>query len=1000
MRKKYIGTFLTLTVITLAGCTRDKSSSSQIRLVFSKDTTQKIQSLSSFPTDKKVCYGVNVNGPGISEFQANGCSPKLSVYTGFIEASSGEITLNVPSGENRNLELFAYLAEISEACPLWQNSEQVKQMDYSKVFKTGSTTGILIGSEEQIVEVTSVFPGEANHLVQERQLATNCVSHTKVNIGSDVTISEGAVAAIDIVLDVASPTDVHVNVVSLSGTALAGTDFAALNNTIKIPAGETVGKIFVPIIEDISIDSGKSFSVQILSATGASLGNQTTAQVSIVDNDTLPLSGVTDISLNQHSCAVVSGGVKCWGYNNQGSVGNGTTTNQSIPQDVIGLTSGFVKVSAGQDGSCAVNSGGAVFCWGSNGNGQLGDGTTTQQNSPVSVSGLSGSVVQAERGYLHSCALLTSGAVECWGGGLYGQMGDGSTTDNMIPAMVTGLSSGVSQIAVGQHSTCALVGGQVQCWGSGLYGQLGYGGTTTQSVPVTVTGISTATQIARGSTFGCALLADGTVQCWGTNSSGQLGDGTTSEQLTPVAVLGLSNVTQVIAGLNSTCAIINDGSVKCWGSNYSQEIDSSSGGTITTPISVPDFLGVTKLAIGSGVICGVKSDSTMICRGSNSYGSLGLGYFSNSSPVATDASGVSSGITTMSASYESMDSGHTCAVQNGAAICWGENYAGELGNGTTVRSSVPVFVSGLGSGVSKVSVGGTHSCALLDTGAVMCWGSNNNGQLGNNSTTNSSIPVAVSGLSSGVKDIKLGDGQSCALLTDGSINCWGANYYGQLGDSTTTNRLIPTSVVGLSGSAAQLEVSPNHACALLSDSSIQCWGYNYYGQLGNNATVNSSIPVTVSVVSGHVTQLSLGSGHTCTLLDTGSVECWGSNSSGQLGDGTTVNSIMPVSVSNLSEPVMDISTGSSFTCAILKNSLQVKCWGNNYNGQLGTGNNTNLSQPGSSVQKLAGALQIESGYNYTCAKINNPGALKCWGSNNSGQLGINFASGASLVLSP
>ena len=193
---------------------------------------------------------------------------------------------------------------------------------------------------------------------------------------------------------------------------------------------------------------------------------------------------------------------------------------------------------------------------------------------------------------------------------------------------------------------------------------------------------------------------------------------------------------------------------------------------------------------------------------------------------------------------------HTVAVlEDSAANSWGANHVGQLGDGTTTRRLTPVNVSGLSSGVASVTAGFYHSCAVLTSTAAKCWGYNGNGQLGDGTTTNRHSPVAVSGLSSGVASITAGGYHTCAVLTSTAAVCWGQNNNGRLGDGTTTRRLTPVTVSGLSSGVASVAAGYWHTCAVLTSTAAVCWGYNNNGQLGDGTTSQRLTPVTVSGLS-------------------------------------------------------------------------------------------------------------------------------------------------------
>ncbi|MDW8351994.1 MAG: hypothetical protein RML99_08790 [Anaerolineae bacterium] len=266
------------------------------------------------------------------------------------------------------------------------------------------------------------------------------------------------------------------------------------------------------------------------------------------------VSGLTDVIAiaagGAHTCGrttpTTNRRVKCWGFNFYGQLGDGMWTNRPIsnptPGDVPGL-SNVLQIAAGSGHTCARIIGGGVKCWGFNISGQLGNGTWgTNFPIPVDVSGLISGVLDIAAGGLHTCALIASGGVKCWGSNVYGQLGNGTRTNspNPTPVDVSGLSN-VLTIAAGFYHTCALItGDRVKCWGNNVYGQLGDGTTTDRNSPVDVSGLSNVLTIAAGFYHTCALITGDRVKCWGNNVYGQLGDGTTTHRYTPVSVVNLT----------------------------------------------------------------------------------------------------------------------------------------------------------------------------------------------------------------------------------------------------------------------------------------------------------------------------------------------------------------------------------------------------------------------------------------------------------------------------
>ncbi len=697
------------------------------------------------------------------------------------------------------------------------------------------------------------------------------------------------------------------------------------------------------------------------------------------------LAGILAIAAGpDHTCALtIEGGVKCWGANSSGQLGNDTTTSRWVPVDVIGLSSGVQAIAAGSRYTCALTTGDAVKCWGANWAGQLGDGTNSDRWTPIDVIGLSSDVQAIAAGSRHTCALSTSGAVKCWGDNSSGQLGDGSTTSPVLPVDVSGLDSNVQAIAAGASHTCALtVGGAVKCWGDNAAGQLGDGTTDGRLTPVDVSGLSNGVQaVTVGDSHTCASVTGGTVKCWGSNGSGRLGDGTTTDHATPVDVSGLNDVQAIVAGADHTCALTTGGAVKCWGANWAGQLGDGATADQWTPI---DANGVNSdmqaIAAGAAHTCALTTGGGVKCWGWNRSGQLGNGM-TEDRWIPVDVSGLSSGVQAIAAG-----AGHNCALTAGGGVeCWGWNEYGQLGDGTTIYQRGPAGVDGMTSGIEAIAAGGRYTCALTASGGVKCWGANELGQVGDGTTTDRWTPVNVSGLSSGVQAIAAGGRHTCALTLSGGVKCWGVNDAGQLGDGSTTNRLTPVNVSGLSNSIQAIAAGTNHTCALTIGGGVKCWGQNSAGQLGDGTSINRSTPVDVSGLTAGVQAIAAGAFHTCVLTTGGTVKCWGANWAGQLGDGTTSYHWTPADVSGLPSDVTGIIAGFDHSCALAANA--VKCWGQNNSGQVGDGTIVNRLTP-VNVSGMSTSIQaLGAGERHTCA-LTTDGRVKCWGWNVVGQLGI------------
>jgi len=796
-----------------------------------------------------------------------------------------------------------------------------------------------------------------------------------------------------------------------------------------------------------------------------------------------------------HVCALLSDGtIKCWGYGSWGQMGDGgTSQTNTTPHTVSGISNAVDIGGEGSTHSCAALSDGTAKCWGGNWNGQIGDGTATQRTTPVAVSGLSGVRAIAAGGSWttgHTCAALSGGTVKCWGYNGVGQLGDGTTTQSLTPVTVSGISTAIDQVSAGNYRSCVVLSdGTAKCWGSAA---LGDGTWNTSYTPVTVSGLSSTNTIEAGDQTTCAFVSNSTTaKCWGNDSYGTVGDGTTSQRATPVGVIGIpptapivttdvaSSITTSGATLNGTgngsgatatgwfrysttnstnlcndtfgtrapasggtnlglggsvsysasisglssatpyyyCAVVENSVGKSGGSVTSfttagapsvttnSESSNTTLGVVLNGSANPNWIATTGWfrysTTNDAGLCNDTFGTRVPATGGTDLGSGNSSQtyweevsLSSATPyyycaIAENSSGKSGGSvvsfttssTSKSADKISVGSSHACAVlSDGTVNCWGYNAYGQLGDGTTTNRTTPVAVSGI-SNATDIFTGVYHTCAVLSDNTAKCWGYNAYGQLGDGTTTQRTTPVAVSGLSTATK-IGGGAYHTCAVLSDNTMKCWGYNPYGNLGDGTTTQRTTPVAVSGISTATDVAKGLLYHTCALLSNGSVNCWGYNAHGELGDGTTTQRTTPVAVSGIST-ATNITLGYYHSCALLSNGTVNCWGYNNFGQLGDGTTTQRTTPVAVSGISTAT-DVGADIYHSCAVLSDGT-ANCWGYNVYGQLGDGTTTNRTTP-VSVSGLSSASDIEGGGYETCSLLSS-GGIKCWGYNNYGQLG-------------
>jgi alpha-tubulin suppressor-like RCC1 family protein len=695
------------------------------------------------------------------------------------------------------------------------------------------------------------------------------------------------------------------------------------------------------------------------------------------------LSGVQAVASGRwHVLALKDGTVWAWGYNGGGQLGNGTTTESGTPAQVLGpggsgYLTGVVAISAGSSHSLAVKSDGTVWAWGSNYYGELGDGTINDSSTPVQVYGLSG-ITAVAAGYDHSLALKSDGTVWAWGYGSYGQLGnDAYVYQQTTPVQASGLS-GVTLIAAGDnHSLARESDGSLWTWGDNEYGQLGNAATGYDSfTPLQVTSLSGVQAIAAGGNHTLAVTSGGAVWAWGYNGYGQLGDGTNTDSSTPVQVSGLSGVVAAAGGYWHSLAVKGDGATFAWGDNSRGQLGDGSAVASNTPVQVDSPVGLAGVAGGYFHSVALASDGTVWAWGDGWDGQLGngavLGY--SDTPVAViDLSGVMA--------IAAGDEFSLALKSDGTVWAWGYNWDGELGNGTTTDTAIyaPAPVIDL-SGVIAIATGDYHSLALRNDGTVWAWGANWYGQLGNDTTDDSSTPVQVSSLS-GVIAIAAGGDHSLAVKSDGTVWAWGYNGDGELGDGTSTDSSTPVPVSGLSEIIiTAVAAGYDHSLALTADGAVWAWGYNGDGELGDGTYTGSNVPVQVISLPAVVT-IAAGDYHSLALTATGAVWAWGYNADGELGDGTYNSSGTPLQVAGLSG-IVGIEGGGYHTLALTGGGT-VWAWGYNGDGELGDGTTIDSGTP-VQVSGLTQVSAVAAGYDHSLA-LSNAAAP---------------ATGADLVLSP
>jgi len=774
-----------------------------------------------------------------------------------------------------------------------------------------------------------------------------------------------------------------------------------------------------------------------------------------------------------HTCALLdNGSVKCWGINSSGQLGLADTNsrgdsasemNDSLPDVKMGTNRTARNIVAGGYHTCAILDNGTVKCWGQNDFGQLGLGDVNNRgdaagemgdNLPIVDLGTNRTAKSLSAGIFHTCAILDNNTVKCWGRNGFGQLGlggiahrgnDANEMGDNLPTVDLGTNRTARSISTGSYHTCALLDNYtVKCWGYNSNGQLGKGDTTTRGNTANDMGDNltiidlgtnrTARSITSGQYHSCVILDNVTIKCWGLNAEGELGLGDTTNRgdaanqmgdNLPVVSLGTNRSARSIAtGGFHNCVILDNGTSKCWGRNGSGQLGagdiasrgdgSNEMGDNLATLSLGTNRTARAITAGGGTTCALLDNGSLKCWGQNTDGQLGLG----------DALARGDGANEMGDNLSAIKLGKS---KNKIAT----NSLKPIGD-----SSPELFEQSGETNSTTFVAGANYTCAILDNGSVKCWGQNDVGQLGLGNINNrgdavsemgDSLPVVDLGTNRTARSLAAGGDRTCAILDNGTVKCWGSNIYGQLGLGDTVNRgdagsqmgdNLPVVDLGTNRTARKIVAGNQHACAILDNGTVKCWGANASGQLGQGNTIalgdgagemGDSLP-TVNLGTNRTAQtLAAGNNFTCAILDNGTTKCWGGNAYGQLGQGNATNlgdsanemgdNLPTLNFgTNLTARQLFLSAASHFACASL-NTGALKCWGKNDIGQLGLGDIVNRGDAGSQMGDSLPVVDLGTGRtvrnlscgtDHTCAALDN-GSVKCWGKGAAGRLGLGDA---------
>ena len=646
----------------------------------------------------------------------------------------------------------------------------------------------------------------------------------------------------------------------------------------------------------------------------------------------------------EDTCAIADGALFCWGANENGQIGDGTTTDAALPTAVMTSVSDWFAVTAGPDHNCALSPTAGIQCWGNNTHGQLGNGMTTASPMPVTAAGPTGAVAIAV-GLLSTCAIDDSSQLWCWGYAGNHALGDPAVIDpasgdKLAPTIASGLQ-GWTSVSAGEELACGQRGDEAWCWGltrgggglgNGVWSSYGWGQIASGVTDLTLGWNENLDRSSASSTgslsdlgdldLGCEIIA-GQLQCWGDDRYGQLGIGEATMQPTPVEIGGNHVWTSLAAGRGHMCGVA-EGALYCWGANTSGQANGIPAGTQSVPcgsspglvcdVATPTALSfaptASSIALGANHTCALDT-GVATCWGDDSFGQLG-------GPGLT-------GPVMVTGTYDSLIAiaGYgQCALASGQTTCWGD-VLDQSAQAPTQHSELDghshIGVEGiLGMGKSVV-------CALDMTGQLVCDGDNTHGQFGNGVVTGTTCGNGLcdngetcatcgdcggcpfSTLMRTYEDLAVGWTSTastttqfaCAIADDGHVECWGRNASGQTTSTATDYQYTPMAVAGLANCTA-ITASDAHACAIC-DGTVSCWGDNLHGGVGAGALTNTAVTVprqpSLPLDAGDSwVQLVSGAGFTCARSANGHAFCWGLGTHGALGNGATAR--------NLATPVL------------------------------------------------------------------------------------------------
>lgn len=675
-----------------------------------------------------------------------------------------------------------------------------------------------------------------------------------------------------------------------------------------------------------------------------------------------------------------------WGRNLYGELGNNTLNEYCSPVAVCGSRN-FCDIGVGDTHSIGVDNNGQVWAWGEGTYGQIGNGSTASRRTPVSITGSKKTFCSVSGGVYHSAGLDQYGKLWTWGRNLWGELGDKTMIGRCTPVSVSGPFT-FCKISAGNSATAAIdKNGKPWGWGYTANGQLGVGSLAglCRCTPVAMAGVNkTFCFIFQSLNYGMGIDFRGRAWGWGQNSLGRLGDNSSTNRLTPVSVAGaVKTFCKIALSNNTSLSIDKNGQIWGWGQSQVGQLGRGDLVAYSTPVAV---CGSTKtfcdVGLGQYTSYAVDNHGTVWSWGYQFDGELGANIPLKYSPLSVTTTKTFCKISIGTYGAVSID-------KNGLAFGWGYNGYGSIGDNTAISKNSPVSVLGNLKTFCDISTN-YQTLAIDKNGRAWGWGLNIYGQIGDNTTASKRTPVSVGGAIKTFCRITAGGLHSSGITNLGRVWSWGYNLYGALGDNSVTQRNTPVSVAGSVKTFCQITAGEWHTNSIDKNGMVWGWGYNVFGQLGNNTVTSVRTPVSILGTTKTFCKISASQYHVLAIDKNGRAWGWGFNGGGRLGDNTITSRRTPVSVAGAVKTFCKIMAGFSYSLAIDKNG-GIWSWGTNNYGQLGVASYTDSYTPRRLHNTTTKTFcEIVSGYNGTnfATAIDKNGVMWSWGQEFYGELGI------------